>query len=94
MSSVPKNDTLPSKQNRPAPAQPGNIRLREVDPKQWSAQNTSGALEAAEHPPTDRPEPAVRFYRERSNENARSVLKASVVYIPALLALISLDKLV
>jgi protoheme IX farnesyltransferase len=37
--------------------------------------------------------PTIRFYVNRTNQNARHVLKASVVYIPALLALITLDRL-
>ncbi len=37
-------------------------------------------------------EPTVRFYHNRTNQNARRILKASVVYIPALLALITVDR--
>jgi len=37
--------------------------------------------------------PVIRFYRTRSNQDARKVLLASIVYIPALLGIIFLDLL-
>lgn len=37
--------------------------------------------------------PAIRFYHHQTNQNARRILKASVFYIPALLALIVGDRL-
>ncbi len=38
--------------------------------------------------------PALAFYRTRSNQDARRVLKASILYIPLLLALILVERLI